>query len=544
MSLTEIRVELPAYSHSFLIQVPSTSSILDVKNEIQRTCPGAPRTNGQRVIWRGRFLGDDERIQDIWTSPDESRVLHLAVHPSAWDGAPPSSADGSQPSPASSQIPSPQPQYAPGSQRQYTSQFTYRSIVPPPTGMPLPFIVHVHNVAIHVLTHGELPSNSVNPGQLIAQRSFAMQVLQAHGWFWPSILDEAYPMSAETVPGVKYERVVIDNQPYLQLTTPDATPSPMQLHALKVLTYTFPLLSVPSPDPNAATSSSAATTPYQHTPATNLNNHLQQLGLATLRLAPNQNVNQHPPNDPNNPLGGAPEIRAIPLRALMVPLMMLTFRTVLLMYFFSPSKRPLFGLILSAWVLYEAWGAFHAVIGNDQQRDNAGARREGGNANPAAPGREQGHVPQPGGTRHNHAGARPVTTLLLDRLASMNLSAEDAILDTDHPEFVSAPSAAHRVKTFLALLLTTLHPAVWDRRRTLLRRREGRVRTEANVRQSPPPTSSSPEGENSDNGSTPSAEDAERTRSRLAMIAKHERRPRWLRRYIERVQYTEWVDDA
>lgn len=66
MSLVDLRIELPAFSHSFQIQVPSSSSILDVKQEIQRTCPGAPRVDGQRVIWRGRSLGDSEKVQDVW----------------------------------------------------------------------------------------------------------------------------------------------------------------------------------------------------------------------------------------------------------------------------------------------------------------------------------------------------------------------------------------------------------------------------------------------------------------------------------------------
>ena len=140
------------------------------------------------------------------------------------------------------------------------------------------------------------------------------------------------------------------------------------MHALKVLTYTFPLLSIPSPDATAYAASQTA--PLTQTQVTNLNNHLQQVGLPPLRVIPNANANQNP-NDPNNPLAAA-EIRAIPLRALMVPLMMLTFRTLLLLYFFSPSKRPLFGIVLSAWILYEAWGAIRAVIGNNDQPQRGG----------------------------------------------------------------------------------------------------------------------------------------------------------------------------
>jgi hypothetical protein len=66
MSVVELRVELPSYSHSFLIQVPTSYTILDVKGEISKSCTGAPRANGQRLIWRGRVLRDEEKVEDVW----------------------------------------------------------------------------------------------------------------------------------------------------------------------------------------------------------------------------------------------------------------------------------------------------------------------------------------------------------------------------------------------------------------------------------------------------------------------------------------------
>lgn len=65
MSLVDLRVELPAYSQSFHVRVSPSSSVLDVKHAIFTTYPGAPRVDGQRLVWRGRILGDQERIQDI-----------------------------------------------------------------------------------------------------------------------------------------------------------------------------------------------------------------------------------------------------------------------------------------------------------------------------------------------------------------------------------------------------------------------------------------------------------------------------------------------
>ena len=61
-----IRVELPTYSHSFQVSVPSIGTINDVKREIERVCSGNPRLHGQRLIWRGRFLDDNEKVLDIW----------------------------------------------------------------------------------------------------------------------------------------------------------------------------------------------------------------------------------------------------------------------------------------------------------------------------------------------------------------------------------------------------------------------------------------------------------------------------------------------
>lgn len=66
MSTVDLRVELAAHSHSFRIQVQQSATIKDVKHEITKSCPGAPRPDGQRIVCRGRFLQDDEKVEDIW----------------------------------------------------------------------------------------------------------------------------------------------------------------------------------------------------------------------------------------------------------------------------------------------------------------------------------------------------------------------------------------------------------------------------------------------------------------------------------------------
>ena len=66
MSLVDIRVDLPTHSHSFSVSVPLNYSMLQVKQEIYRICPGQPRPQGQRLICRGRLLKDEETVESLW----------------------------------------------------------------------------------------------------------------------------------------------------------------------------------------------------------------------------------------------------------------------------------------------------------------------------------------------------------------------------------------------------------------------------------------------------------------------------------------------
>ena len=66
MSSVDLKVELPSYSYSFHVQVQPDWIVQDVKEEIKRVCLGSPEVDGQRVIWRGRFLRDEERVSDVW----------------------------------------------------------------------------------------------------------------------------------------------------------------------------------------------------------------------------------------------------------------------------------------------------------------------------------------------------------------------------------------------------------------------------------------------------------------------------------------------
>ncbi|KAI0356484.1 hypothetical protein OH77DRAFT_1495312 [Trametes cingulata] len=548
---TVLRVELPAYSHSFTVQVPPESTIRDVKQEINRACPGSPSPEGQRLVFRGRFLKDEEKVDDVWKSPDESRVIHLAVHPSAWTAGPPTipSAAGQDSSPAPQ--PTPTTNRAPSAQqpRLYSSSQIWQAAqaghAPSPIA-PYPsvaYIQYLHNLALGVLSGGAVAMPAQPPtSELEAWRAAAMTVYRNRGWAWPTVFDEPFPSGAPEQ-GAVYEPVTIDGLPYLTLTTPNATPTAAQSHALKVLSYTFSILSMAN-DPMLYSPS----TPYSglpNTPTTNLNQRLQQLGFPPLRLAHNPNRNPNDPNaNPFAPAGAAAgaEIRAIPMRALMVPLLMLAFRTLLLLYFFSPSKRPLFGILLSAWIVYEAWTAMRLVL-NDGNNDRAGAP----GANPAAPGAPPGRAPaaavapgRPGINRAGRNANRSPIHAVLDRLAMLNIPAEDALLETDAP--APPPSVLQKAKMFVTLFLLTLYPAAWDRRRTALRRREGRIRTEANAREAAVTERAERESAGAD-APVRTAEEEARARAREQVVARHERRPAWLKEYVQRVQEAEWVDD-
>jgi hypothetical protein len=315
-------------------------------------------------------------------------------------------------------------------------------------------------------------------------------------------------------------------QEYLRLVDPSRTPTALQTHALRVMGHTFALLAMPLP---SASAYSLQHPPQGHTHLpVHVNAHLQQIGLPPLRVRQENAM--------------IAELRAVPMRALAAPLIMLILRTLFLLYFFSPFQKPVFGIIVTAWLLYETWNTIRNAIPRLNMRGNHAGEdaRILGNARarpadvahplvPNPPLRAQ--VPPP----HRAPIQRPraASETMMDTLASVNLQDETGALDA-HPEAIGAPTIGHRIKTFMELLLITAHPALWDRRRVALRRREGRVRTELNTREAPPAA----EGE----GDRQANEGRARTRAELDVT--HSRRPGWVLEYMERVRRGgDWVDD-
>ena len=248
-------------------------------------------------------------------------------------------------------------------------------------------------------------------------------------------------------------------------------------------------------------------------------------------------------------------LRQFPVRALLTPLFMLAMRATLIMYFFSPDQTPFFGIIMGMWVLYEAWSAIRAAVA--ATRDPAEHRRDedgqaqgdinGGAGAPGPNGQEGQDVARPSDPTRQRANA------ILNAVANINLREETEVLEASRDP--PPPTFIHKVKTFASLMIVTLIPALWDRRRAELMKREGALRTEMSVitaaRTAPslsgsaaqarnPPT----EGEDENEISAQEREELRRARElKLAIIYKHARRPDWVREYVERTGRMEYYDD-
>lgn len=136
-------------------------------------------------------MGDEEDLGQI-SGADGVAVVHLSVHPSAWKGSPPS-------------VPK-------NEERSRKDKGKEREVVPTPTtslpsttttSSPPEFILWKHRDALSKLTLSATPTS---PSASACTE--AVTFVNRHGFVWPSILDESYPLSkGET--GVKYEKVVI-----------------------------------------------------------------------------------------------------------------------------------------------------------------------------------------------------------------------------------------------------------------------------------------------------------------------------------------------
>ncbi|KAF9483955.1 hypothetical protein BDN70DRAFT_873083 [Pholiota conissans] len=535
MSLVDIRVDLPSYSQTFTVRVPLSSSVSRLKQEIHHICPGQPRPDGQRLIWRGRVLSDDENIDNLWTA--DPRIVHLAVHPSAWSSLPPDIPHlPSQPSSLGQNNTFIRPLYAPPPNYAAHTRLTSTSLQPgfinhagsANLRNPLAFVHYIHHKALYSLSSA-IPPPVELPDNFPEHRLSAIEALERNGWSWPSFLDDEFPTPSEG--GLVYDVILMEGQPYLQLSpaSDGAIPTPLQEHALRILSSTFSILSMSTSNPPVVRGLHTQSVPIPP----HVNQLLQQLGMPPLRAAGNNAI---PANQHGQLLA---ELREIPIRPLIAPLMMLLFRTLLLLYFFAPARKPIFGVLILGWMLYEIWQPIRNGLRNGWGRRQENGQRQENNGRPA-PAVGQPNVPQgPGPRLPGHPGpvaAEAQAAQLFDTLANLNLDDEQRSLNSNLNGPPPEPTLGHKIITFLCLFVTTLHPAIWNRRRVVLRRREGVVRTEANVRNAPPPAP--------DSDSNESPVETEAARRRELLVAQYGRYPRWIQRYMDRVVAEEWVDDS
>ncbi|KIY46601.1 hypothetical protein FISHEDRAFT_46938 [Fistulina hepatica ATCC 64428] len=515
------------------------TTVLDVKNAIADLCPGHPRVSGQRLIWRGRTLEDDERLIDLWQSPSEPRVVHLAVHSSAWTSEPPNR-KGSAANPSSTPLASaysqasssssstyPQPPLAipttPSIRPPFVPMYHIRSPAPP--AHPLAFVRFRHDQALSVLSeanptvpYGTQFLDEYTPVEL---RDAAAIFVNRAGYVWPSILDISFPLRAPG--GIRYEYAAIEGQPYLKLVDCSMPPTPRQTHAITVLTYTFTLLGLSEPTVHRVTSSQ---NPLGAAP--DINSLLQQLGLPPIHRPPRNVVNHVPVNEGIRAAFAPPELRGFAIWSLFSPMIWLIARTLLLLYLFDAGQAPIYGGIILVLMLYEMW----SLIRNLLTRGPIDARRQQGRngANAGGAGQNAADDADINDVFGVRLAQRGENNALVGALAEMNIAADERALFPAEGEVVPEPSFVSKVTNFALLLVGTVYPALWDQRRTALRRREGTLRTEARARE-----------EAVEEGEDPNGERA-RARENIAQV--HERRPHWVRDYIDRVVADDWVDNA
>jgi len=87
MASTRFNVQLSTHAYSFQITVPSSVTVLELKNRIAETCPGRPDRTGQRIIWQGRVIDDTSVVADVWTVSILSTVSNELRDADEWTRA-------------------------------------------------------------------------------------------------------------------------------------------------------------------------------------------------------------------------------------------------------------------------------------------------------------------------------------------------------------------------------------------------------------------------------------------------------------------------
>ncbi|KAJ1311916.1 hypothetical protein OPQ81_010376 [Rhizoctonia solani] len=410
------------------LAVPARARVADLKTAIAEQCPGQPKPNGQRIIWKGRVVVDEEVVGDIWKPGQDTHTVHLAVHPSAWSSPPkPEEPQPVSTTPVTASVPSPHP-----------SQPIAKEL-----------IMYHHTNALRVMAGQAMEpwSSPIGLDQASATH-WAFMGLATAGLAFPPILLTSYPSYSPGEPGLEYTLVTIDGRPYLSLLNPEAPPTPTQQHAIQVLTFTLALI------------------PYLDslTPPT-----------PVLPLIPYSFQPLPPPPPRQSPRATIQRVRRLVVAfRTLVPLSFTLLRASLFIVFFPQAREPLWLAIIIAVVLYEA----RLIINRANE-----ALLNVPNPDPNAPDPRPPQGTNPNGQTNNPLSVNLQS--LFDRATLSGIDSEAAQLDLDVPERELRPVPenetpvhewAVRIRSFVLLLGVTLVPAAWARRREALRLREGRVR--------------------------------------------------------------------
>ncbi|KAH7345498.1 hypothetical protein B0J17DRAFT_640101 [Rhizoctonia solani] len=438
------------------LAVPARARVADLKTAIAEQCPGQPRPNGQRIIWKGRVVVDEEVVGDIWEPGQDTHTVHLAVHPSAWSIPPKSErTQDASTAPGTSSSPASQPTPPIGNSIPSPLLSSLNLPLPPvpnPAGVAKELVMFHHTNALRVMAGQPMePWSSPSGLDQASATHWAFTGLVTAGQTFPPILLTSYPPQYHGETGLEYTFVTIDGRPYLSLRNPDASPTPTQQHAIQVLTSTLaliPYLDALTPPPPLF-----PPIPYTFQPIVPPPRQSTRATLQRMR-------------------------RLIVAFRTLVPLSFTLLRASLFIVFFPQAREPLWLSVIIAVVLYEARLIINRA--NEALPNLPDANPDPNNPNPRP---VQGPVRNPNGQTNNPLSINLQS--LFDRATLSGVDSEAAQLDLDVPEreLRQVPETetpvhewAVRIRSFVLLLGVTLFPAAWARRREALRLREGRVR--------------------------------------------------------------------
>jgi len=247
------------------------------------------------------------------------------------------------------------------------------------------------------------------------------------------------------------------------------------------------------------------------------------MGLPPLRNI--HNAEAVPNQEQGRALNLLPDVA---IRPLLASLFMLIVRASLLLYLVAPTRKPIFAVLIIAWMLYEIWQPIRNHLLRHLQENEQDAARPGARA-PA-----QADAPRP-----DDLGAqlRSQVRELVETLGNMNLEAEQealthATLENEDPGMGRriGQRIGQTIGTFVTLVFLTLHPAIWNQRRVALRLREEAVRTEVH------------NGTRLDQTDVEEGDGLTEREGQViqAFRERHSQRPMWIQRYIERVVHNDW----